>query len=350
MKKKQQGNLPQKVKFVQRLGNPRKGKTNFIFGAQPNPGMIKNSYEGSNIGFNKNARNYQMDKYICDLLDPWNAQDARLPAAINIFSNCAKVKSDFQLTCNASGNLFIYFDPDYCASATSGLTAFFFCNQTGLNGQTVQTGAVYNTGGTASVPIPPATTVLKYRLVSAAIKVTSKTSALNVVGTVFACFDYGDYVPTATTTATTVSTTTQEYTNFSNILNGNGGKKFDIGIGKELSSSIFLTWYPVDPSSAIFVDAGDFLIDSGSDEAGGDPKFVLGFQGFPASSTMDVQIIWNIEYLANPQAKAWIGMGGQGPPKVKALSAEEKLQDNTDKQITDVHEKHVPGQVYGEKA
>jgi hypothetical protein len=323
--------------------------TNFVGGAVGRPGMI--STVRSNMGMGKIQRDYMLDKYCSDLLDPWNAQDARLPSTINIFSNCAKVKSDFQLVTNVSGALFAYFDPDFCASAVgTSQTSFLFFNQqyssgsVAYTGNVVVTAATYSTGPGGSVPVPPASTVFKTRLVSAAIKVTPKISALNTVGTIFACFDYGDYAPlNINQTNDSANATQQEYTNFTNILNGNGGKKYDIGIGGDLATSVYMTWYPVDPLSAVFIDSGDYIVDNNLDEAGGDPKFVLGFQGFPASSNIDVQIVWNIEYLANPIAKPWLGMGGQGVSKLQSLQAESVLAKNTKNQISDKKLEIQPG-------
>jgi hypothetical protein len=305
-------------------------------GAKGNPMMI-NTTGVNNNGYSSATTKAQVDKYIHDLLDPWNAQDARLPASCNQFSNCAQIKSDFTLNANVSGNLWMYFDPDFCANPTTVLTSFLYCNNAALSGNAPLTGAVYNTGPLSSVPVPPATTVLKTRLVSAAIKVTPKVAALTITGTIFACFDYGDYMPLTPniTGDSAYNANQQSYTLFSNILDGNGGKKFDIGIGKGQSSSVYMTWYPVDPISAVFVDAGDFVVDSGGDEAGGDPKFVLALSGFPSTAACDVQIIWNIEYLASTIAKPWLGVGGQGIYKSDALGTDKVFNGQAKNKIAD---------------
>jgi hypothetical protein len=235
-------------------------------GVRTNPMMITTTGV-NNTGYSRATTKAQVDKYIRDLLDPWNAQDARLPATCNQFSNTAQIKSDFVLQTNTLGNLYMYFDPDFCSSPTTVQTSFLYNLAATLTGNTILTTATYNTGPNSSVPIPPALTVLKSRLVSAAIKVTPKVAAINITGTIFACFDYGDYIPQGTAiAATSASNANQEsYTLFSNILDGNGGKKFDIGIGQGQSSSVFMTWYPVDPISSVFVDAGDYVVDSGGD-------------------------------------------------------------------------------------
>lgn len=251
------------------------------------------------------AQKKQQIQRIINILDPWSAVDAKLPQIGENYSNTAKVKTYFNLTMNASGKIMIYFDPNWIEAAAGTRTSFLFNNDVTMLGTAALNTATYSGGPTGSVPVPPSTTVLKTRLVSAAMKVTPKVSNLNYVGTVLSCIDYGDYdLRTAGSTGNAEFTNVQQYTNFTNIINGNGGKKYDLA---NPGQSIYFNWYPVDPLSDVFVTAGNFIADSGSDDAGGSPRFVVGLQDFPASSPVDIEIVWNIEYLSAPVAKPWLG-------------------------------------------
>jgi hypothetical protein len=247
----------------------------------------------------------QSIQHILNIMDPWSAVDAKLPQIGENYSNTAKVKSYFNLACNATGRLFLYADLNYVNSASGGNTAFTFNSDSSLNGSTVLTGATYTGGPTNSVPTPPSTTVLKTRLVSAAMKVTPKASSQTYVGTLVSCVDYGDYnlLAQGAVTATQVSNVTQ-YTAFANILNGNGGKKYDLF---NPGQSVYFNWYPVDPLSDVFIDAGNYIVDNNAKDAGGSPRFVCALQDFPAGTPVDIEIVWNIEYLSSPVAKPWLG-------------------------------------------
>jgi len=271
--------------------------------------------------------NKQQYEYYANLMDPWNARDARLPARIDTYSKTAKPKTTFKINTNTAGNLMVYFDPDYVANPSSLSTAFFYCNNSALDGATAipPTALDFNTGPVSSVPLPPASIVYKYRLVSAGIKATPKLSALNNVGTVIKCVDYGDYAPmTPGLMNVATSTSVATYTVFQNALQGTGGKKFDL-IGE--SVSVCSIWFPADPAQSIYIDAGDFLVDNVGHEAGGSPKLVMCFEALNggALTSIEFEIVWNIEYLAPPQTQPWLGAGGQGPKATEAAEVHNHL-------------------------
>jgi hypothetical protein len=259
-----------------------------------------------------NAQRYQLFQ---NLIDPWNARDARLPRMINTYSNVAHVRQDFTLQTNALGNLLVYFDSDFVTTATLGTTSFLYNNDVTLTGGTNITTAVNKAGPTASAVFPPGSVCNKYRLVCAAIKATVKLSELNIVGTVQTCYDYGDYDPqvcSATTLATTIFPAV--YGNFANVLNGNGGCKQDITGNR---GSVYMNWFPVDPLAEVYITPAAQIEDDTATEAGGDPRFVMAFSALSngAVTTVDFEVVWNIEYLAQPTIKAWLGDGAAGPSK-----------------------------------
>jgi len=253
-------------------------------------------------------------KHLMNLLDPWGAVNAKLPQVGDSCSNTAKVKSFFNVTANATGKLLMYFDPDFCNSSSSTLTAFIYHNDNSLSGGSVITTSTYSSGGTGSAPIPPSTTVLKTRLVCCGMKITPKVSNLNYVATALACTDYGDYSLSAmSTTALAQPANVQAYTLFSNVMNGNGAVKYNFS---NPGQSVVFRWFPIDPISDIYKDAGNYMVDNASKDAGGSARFVVAFQDLPANAPVDVEIVWNIEYLSAPQAKAWLGYT---PPAVSDI-------------------------------
>jgi hypothetical protein len=61
----------------------------------------------------------------------------------------------------------------------------------------------------------------------------------------------------------------------------------------------------------------------------------MALSGFPSSTNCDIQIIWNIEYLASTIAKPWLGVGGQGIYKSDALGTDKVFNGQTKNKITD---------------
>lgn len=239
-----------------------------------------------------------------DLLDPWSAVNAKLPSIGETCTSTAHYKTYVNLTANASGNLCIYFDPDYINASAGTYSTLFYCNNSALDGVTPVSGAGLWTTSVAA-PTPPATTVLKYRLVSAGMKIVPKMSNLNYVATALCCLDYGDIVPTGALSACTPTSAQAAYTTFLNALNQVGGVKYDLAA---TGQAIYFNWYPTDPYSEIFIDPADYVVDNQNHEIGGSPKFVCCLQDLYASSKVDVEIVWNIEYLPTPTAKPWLGI------------------------------------------
>lgn len=291
---------------------------------------LRSNVQIANQNYGSSVRAHYMN-----LLDPWNASEARLPRVFDTYTNTAKVHNAFNLQSNASGNLLIYFDADYVNANGNTNTTFFYNNDATLVGNAPLATSTYKSGAAASVPTPPATTVLKTRLVSAAIKATVKLSALNNVGTIYTCIDYGDYaVQAQSASGLAVSTNIQNYANFANILSSNGGKKIDI-IGDV--ASIYMNWYPVDPFAEVFIDPGSELLDSNSSEVGGDPRFVMGFESLNngASTKVEFEIVWNIEYLANPIAKPWLGAGSFGINSTDHTLILDGIKNNSQSSMTE---------------
>jgi hypothetical protein len=219
----------------------------------------------------------------------------------NAFSNTAKIRTYATLTTNASGFLVLYFDPAFINDVSTGKTALYYSNNVAIDGVT----NVNNFSTGIAAPIPPADTVLKYRLVSAGLKIVPKVSALNYVATALACLDYGDYTPSpALVASTTVPSSINRYTTFSNVINGTGGAKYDLS---NPGQAIYYNWYPSDPYSDIYLDVGDFVNDNAGHEIGGSPRFVFAVQDLPAAAKVDIEMVWNVEYLPNPIAKPWLG-------------------------------------------
>jgi len=254
-------------------------------------------------------------KHIMNLLDPWNAQNAKLPQIGDSFSNTAKVHSFFSITANVSGKILIYFDPNFINAPTNTQTSFIYCNNPTLTGTVALVGAVFSAGGAQSAPTPPTTTVLKTRLVSAGMKVTPKVSNLNYVATALSCIDYGDYEDKPFNgTGLAETPDIQAYTVFANVLNGNGATKFNLN---NPGQSICYRWFPVDPLSDIYVETGNYIVDQNTKDAGGSSRFVCVITDLPASAPVDIEICWNIEYLSAPQAKPWLGYS---PPSTDLMS------------------------------
>jgi hypothetical protein len=308
-------------RFANALTNKIRNNNSF-FNHNPYSGPIKKLGIPKALPAKQFFANFNSDqlKYYNNLINPWEAKEARLPRMIDIYSKCAKPKTTFKLTTNATGNMLIYFDPDFVSDVTTLRTAFLYNNSVIIDGSTPATGANYSSGPISSVPIPPVGLVYKTRLVSAAIKATPKLSALNNVGTIIKCVDYGDYTPSAPLTIGTLvaSTSVQAYSVFANALQGTGGCKYDL-IGENVS--VTSTWFPADPAQSIFIDSGGYLVDNNAREAGGSPKIVMCFEALNngAATTIEFEIVWNIEYLAQPASQPWLGGGGQGPKALDAM-------------------------------
>jgi hypothetical protein len=267
-----------------------------------NPITLKMNQDQEMMKAYSNLKNQNL-KYLTNLLNPWSAINAKLPQIGNQSSNTAKVKTYFTITSNATGFLVLYFNPRFVQQTGTTNTAFLFNNAATLDGVSLLSPTTW-TGGQAA-PITPANTVLKWRLVSSGMKVVPKVSALNYVATAISCLDYADTTTVlAGSTLNPIPSTINQYLVYNNTINGNGALKFDLS---NPGQAIYYNWFPSDPLSDIYIDAGELIADNFGHEAGGSPKFVLSLQDLPPSSKVDVEIVWNIEYLANPVAKPWLG-------------------------------------------
>jgi len=266
---------------------------------------------------NKFNSNFSIDQklHYRNLRDPWGAVDARWYRENAGATRTAKPITSFKLLTNPTGNFVLLFDPDFCSGTGTQTTAFLYCNDVTLTGATQLSGAVFQSGPPASSPVPPASTVLRTRLVSAGIKATVKLSALNNVGTILTCDDYGDLIPSNTNLSIALGAVGNLglYTQFQNVLQGNNGRKIDI-IGEV--AEVCWTWYPMDPTAEIFNDLGQDVGETGStsNSSGCSPKAVIAFEALNngAQTTIEFEIVWNFEYVSNPIATPWIGSGGKG--------------------------------------
>jgi hypothetical protein len=268
-------------------------------------------------------------QYLEGLLDPWGACGLRLPNIMSQPTSTAKPKADFTIVANTTYALFI-FDPAFCSNTGQG--AFAYVPSTGnatLNGATTISGTTaWVFGPQASVPNPPANTFDKVRLVSAAMKVTLKASALNLIGTAFTCISYGN-LPFANINAVANSTVFpdfNQYGNFSNILSGIGGRKYDL-VGE--NCSFYMNWYPMDPIAETFMHLNDELFDSASDEVGAFQKFVVGLSNMPSGQLIDIELVWNWETLCNGSTQQWISSTTlNAPTKQTHEKAKQYIADN----------------------
>lgn len=250
-------------------------------------------------------------RHMMNILDPWEAKNAKLPNSYEIYSRASKVKSSFTLLANAGGNLLAAFDPDYLSS-TGVSTTFMYNNSSGLNGTAINT-FTWNSVVAGGQPVCPTATFTKARLVSAGIVATVKLSALNIVGTAFTCIAYenSNLVTSGLIANTAGNADMDNYQNFTNIENGPGGKKFDI---TDHCPSVNLIWKPVDPLSLTFLAPGGEIMDNVGKEAGAYQKFIIAFSGLAASAPILFDVVENWELVTYGSATAWVGGTLSGVP------------------------------------
>jgi len=297
-------NMPRK----KRRGIPR----NFLSNPPKNVGLAKYS------SFNKDC-----SQHIINLMDPWAANEARWFRDQLGKTHTAKPITSFKITSNSAGNLMVYFDPDFANPSTGSYTSFVYNSDGTLSGSASLATATYTPGPIGSCVVPPGNTVLRLRLVSCGVKATVKLSELNMVGTVYTCYDYGDSIPAVAgggeQAAANFGPSPQIYSLFQNCIQ-NGGTKRDI---TAKDNSVIMTWFPMDPTAEVFLDPGASIAENGTDPvdsiptSGGSPKMVFCFEalGNGTTTTVEFEIVWNFEYLSNPVATPWVGGASNGIAK-----------------------------------
>jgi len=261
---------------------------------------------GSSLLFSSDK--IKLAQHVKNLIDPWNARDAKLPNAYENYSRASKVKTSFTLSINtptsgSNGCLLIAIDPDYLTPTTSTTTTYYYNSNPALNGSTITPGT-WNTVPVGAQPQAPANSFTKARLVSGGIVVTVKQSELNLVGTVYACLAYENITPATAGGASLGNATYDQYQNFQNIENGCGGIKRDIG---KQGDSVCIIWKPVDPLSLTFLGLTGEIDDSSGQEAGAYQKWVVGLTGFVPGTPVLVDVVLNWELMTQGQATAWYG-------------------------------------------
>jgi len=244
---------------------------------------------------------------IKNFFNPWTAVKAKYPSYGDTSSTTARPGSTFNLVTNASGNLVMVFDPTYVGAGS--FSAFAYNNRSGLDGSSI-TAATWTGGPVSSAPLPPISTFDKMRLVCAGIKATVNQSSLNIVGTAYTCVMYGDLTPVGVNVLNSSVPDGDTYQVFANILNGNRGMKFDIDNNH---TNVLSVWLPTDPLSEVFLHPNDYINDQAGHPAGGFAKFVIAFQGLPANSPVNIDVVWNFENLATGNARAWLQSDSKGP-------------------------------------
>jgi len=248
-------------------------------------------------------------KHLQDLLDPWNAKEARLPSPYEIYSKTAKVKSSFIVSTNALGCLLMAIDPDYLTAA--GVTTTYVYNTNALLNGTTITPTTWTGTALGAQPVPPTLIFSKYRLVSASVIATIKLPALTIVGNAFSCIAYDNVAPTGTGNTLVPQIGLDQYQNFQNIENGPGGCKIDITAA---ITKLSLNWLPVDPLSMVFLAPNGEIDDQNAVEAGAYQKLILGFSGLPATTNILFDVVLNWEMMNLGSSNAWLGGSSQNAP------------------------------------
>lgn len=261
---------------------------------------------GSSLLFSSNKN--RIAEHVRNLIDPWNARDAKLPNAYENYSRSSKIKTSFTLPISTpmsgtNGCLLIVIDPDYLTPTTSTTTTYYYNNNQNLNGSAI-TPTSWSTVPVGAQPQAPANSFTKARLVSAGLTVTVKQSELNLVGTVYACLAYENVTPALASGTLLGNATYDQYQNFQNIENGCGGIKRDIG---KQGDSVCIIWKPVDPLSLTFLGLTGEINDTSGQEAGAFQKWVVGLSGFTPGTPVLVDVVLNWELMTQGQATAWYG-------------------------------------------
>jgi len=312
-------------KFQKKVNKIEKKMKKMSVGMKKNKGPIKRhrpKNTAKSVARMISSRKQARLSYYAALIDPWSANGVKLPQIGENYSCTAKVVSYFSLPASTNGTFFMYFDPNFIASAGNYKTSFLYNNSASLTGASAIS-SLYTAGTTATMATVPSSLVSKCRLVSAAMKVIPKISMLNLVGTALACVDYGDYdLYTPSSQVASLSLPLWSFTSFSNIRSAAGGVKYDL---TPTDQSVFFNWYPVDPLSDVFVDAGNYMVDNNSKDAGGSPRWVLGLQDLPSGAMIDFEIVWNIEYLPQPTLRPWLGSSPLAPTISEFDDAKDRL-------------------------
>lgn len=273
-------------------------------------------------------------QHLMNILDPWNAVNAKLPQIGESYSNSAKIHN--YTTISTSGtSIWMYVDVNYVTRMESPVTTFSYLKTlTGSADPVAST--YYYSGGISTVPAADPEIVDKYRVVSAAIRITPKLSLTNYTATAYSCVDYGDYPVNVPNTngridgqvggpnqMSAITDDFKRYFIFSNILSGNGGTLTHLS---NMSQSIEYRWFPVDPLSDVYINPGDIIGGIAGVDIGGSPRFVCAFTDLPANTPIDVEFIWNVEYLPTGKAKPWLGYSPSSVSSTEHLSLKPRFE------------------------
>jgi hypothetical protein len=233
----------------------------------------------------------QKNLYFRSLINPFDYCVKR-PSYGTEETAMAHLRSFFTLQTNASGNLLVYFDPQY-ATAAQANTTFIYCNDVTMTNITTISGAVYKSAGTPSTPASVAN-MERWRLNSGALQACVKVSALNIIGSVIVAHTCVPVDVVAPSSPTVTFASLNQFTVASGLLQYAHAKEYNIN---NLESAYQSNWHPVDPSDSIFTNPGGYMVDNTTGDAGASPKILMYFYGLPATSNIEFRIVWNIEYV-----------------------------------------------------
>lgn len=181
-------------------------------------------------------------KYLLSLFNPFKHRHARVPSEIPTPSATFSLRSNINLTTNASGNVAFAYSPFYLAGAGSTTTSFAINNDATLTGAAANNFFIGQNIGQAL----PAPLYNRYRLVSAGIKLTFTSSLLNSTGFATLGFDIGG--TTASGAVGTAINTFQQYGSFEAIENSYYKDIKGLRNGESIES----LWLPIDAAAYDF--------------------------------------------------------------------------------------------------
>lgn len=217
-------------------------------------------------------------KYFMSLAQPWKHRTARIPTLISPPSATFSLRSMVTLTTNASGNVAFGFSPFYLADAATANSTFAINNNAALTG----TGPSNFFVATAVGQQLPANFYIKYRVVSAALKLYCFPSSNNDNGiaTISVSFITGTSVAVPGTNAAY-----QQFGDFNLIENGYWKTTTTVA-SREVQEHVYV---PLDDSFLDYVNI------SGHKQGFNWVGYISG--AAPSSSIARVEVVTNYEAL-----------------------------------------------------
>jgi len=190
------------------------------------------------------AKSYQDNKlhYLLSIVNPFKNRIAKVPTEIPIPSSSFSVRQNFNLISNAAGNVAFGYNP-FALYSSMQLTTFGVNNDVSLSG-TVSTNFFMGVDAAQNLPV---SLYSKFRLVSAAIRLTFTSSQLSSTGFATVAVDFSDV------SAATISlpiTQLSKYGIFSNIENA----YFKESKATRNGETLDLNYIPVDTSFTDYVN------------------------------------------------------------------------------------------------